>query len=167
MTTVAAEADLAPSALYHYFGGKAELYEAVFDSTVGAVWGDMAKSIAAANTMVTAVDLLFETQGELRDRWPGYTDFLLLVPMECTLHPEFEHLLELRSKYQDGAFGAIADLGLATGELRGIDRAMAVEMLRAAIMGSSFERRFRGEGSIPLSVDAVRAIVRAVANRAR
>lgn len=162
VTAIAADADLAPSAIYHYFGGKAELYEAVFHATAGAVWGDIAERVAAAPSMVEAIDLLFEGLDAVRRGRPGYSDFLMFVPMECSLHPEFAHLRELRAKYQDGTFGAIADLGIQTGELAGFDRDTAIEIVRSPIMGSSFEQRFRGS-PIPASTAAVKALLRAVA----
>ena len=128
-------------------------------------WGDIGNRVAEAASVVDAVDTLFATMHEVSAQRPGYSDFLMLVPMECSLHPEFAHLRELRAKYQDGTFGAMADLGLRTGELAGFDRAIAIEMVRAPIMGSSFEQRFRGS-EIPASNDAVRALLRTVAARA-
>ena len=57
MTAVAAEADLAPSAIYHYFGGKTELYEEVFETTVSAIWADLGASFSDRTTLETAVAL--------------------------------------------------------------------------------------------------------------
>jgi len=164
ITAIASDADLAPSAAYHYFDGKADLYEAVFHATAGAVWGDIAEEVSAAESMIEAVDTLFSTMAKMGTRYPGYSDFLMLVPMECSMHPEFAHLRELRAKYQDGTFGAIADLGIRTGEFAGLDRDLAIEIVRAPIMGSSFEQRFRGS-AIPASSDAVMALLGAMADR--
>lgn len=145
-TTVAALAEaagLAPSAIYHYFGGKAELYEAVFDATADSIWRGLQIDGSAYGSMLDAVVELLEASTRFEPEHHVYNDFLAMVPMEARLHPEFAHLLDRRSKYQDDTFGALADLGIATGELAGLDRSVAMEMIRSAIMGSFFERHFR------------------------
>lgn len=143
ITALADSADLAPSAIYHYFGGKAELYEAVFDATADSIWQAFSIDQIAHDSLLEALEDLLDASTRFGPDQHVYNDFLAMVPMEARLHPEFAHLLDRRSKYQDDTFGALVDLGLATGELAGIDRAVAVEMIRAVIMGSFFERHFR------------------------
>lgn len=164
MTTVAAEAELAPSAIYHYFGGKAELYEEVFETTSSAIWGDLGASFSGVNTLRAAVQAIVDDARTLNDQFPQYSDFLALVPMEARLHPEFSHLLDRRSKYQDESFSALAALGIATGELGGFDELQAREMLRSVIMGWFFERHFRG-AEIEGSGAAVQHLFRELARR--
>lgn len=164
MTTVAAAAGLAPSAIYHYFGGKAELYEAVFDATSSAIWGDLGARALGFDTLRDAIAAIVADSRELAGKRPHYNDFLALVPMEARLHPQFAHLLERRSKYQDETFGAIAEMGIAAGELPGFTVVEATEIIRSVIMGWFFERHFRGsepEGS----ADAIRHLFDALAGR--
>lgn len=153
ITAVASKAELAPSAIYHYFGGKAELYEAVFEDTAERIWTQLGADVVTDRTFLEATDHLLEASTDFGADRRHFNDFLAMVPMESRLHPEFAHLLDRRSKYQDDLFGAIADLGLSTGELTGVDRSTALEMIRSAIMGSFFERHFRPE----LREDSVRA----------
>lgn len=143
ISALAEAADLAPSAIYHYFGGKAELYEAVFDATADAIWQGFGIGEVAHDSLIEALDAMLEATTRFGPEQHIASDFLAMVPMEARLHPEFAHLMDRRSKYQDDTFGALADLGFATGELEGIERTVAVEMLRSAIMGSFFERHFR------------------------
>ena len=150
VTTVAAAAGLAPSAIYHYFGGKADLYEAVFEATSSAVWGDLGASADGYATLGEAVDAMVAGARDLVYTRRHYNDFLALVPMEARLHEQFAPLLDRRSKYQDDTFGALAELGLSTGELDGFNLTQATEVIRSVIMGWFFERHFRGyeiEGS--------------------
>lgn len=164
ITAIAAEADLAPSAVYHYFGGKAELYEAVFEATSGAIWGDLGASLIGNDTLIAAVDQLLDDSRDLSDTRPHFSDFLALVPMEARLHPEFAHVLDRRSKYQDDTFRALAELGVSTGELDGFEVAEATEILRAVVMGWFFERHFRGS-EMPGSGDAILHLFRSLAQR--
>ncbi len=143
IATIAAAADLAPSAVYHYFDGKVELYETVFETTADQIWQSFRFDQIAHDTLLEALEDLLDASTRFGPEQTVYNDFLAMVPMEARLHPEFAHLIDRRSKYQDETFGALADLGLQTGELAGIERQVAVEMIRSAIMGSFLERHFR------------------------
>jgi AcrR family transcriptional regulator len=150
MTGVAASAGLAPSAIYHYFDGKADLYEAVFEVTSSAIWGDLGGSATGHATLVDSIASIVEASRQLSGSRPQHSEFLALVPIEARLHAEFAHLLDRRSKYQDDTFGSLAELSLRTGELNGFDQFQATEIIRSVIMGWFFERHFRGsemEGS--------------------
>ena len=155
VSALAAEADLAPSAIYHYFGGKAELYEAVFDATANAIWSDIGEAGSGHETLRDNFAAIIAESQVLHRSHEHHNEFLALVPMEARLHPEFAHLMDRRSKYQDATFGALAELGLSTGELAGFDQAQATEVLRSLIMGWFFERHFsqrkeRGESLVRL-----------------
>lgn len=144
ISVIAAAADLAPSAVYHYFGGKAELYEAVFNETADAIWSDLATAAQSHETLRANIKQMIGDSRHLSRTRPHHSDFLALVPMEARLHPEFAHLIDRRSKYQDDTFGALARLGRSTGELRGFTAAQATEILRSLVMGLFFERHNRG-----------------------
>jgi AcrR family transcriptional regulator len=158
ITSIATRADLAPSAIYHYFGGKSELYEAVFSATADVIWHRLHEDLDEHTTFTDAVNHLLDASMTFTPEENAYNDFLAMIPTESRLHPKFSHLLTARSKYQDAAFGGIVDLGLTTGELVDIDRDVAIEMARAAIMGSFFERHFRPELT-KVSVRAVRQLL--------
>ena len=141
---IAAAAGLAPSAVYHYFGGKAALYEEVFESTAEAIWQSVDEAVLAHDTLLanmhSVVDFTLTMSVERRH----YSDFLALFPMESSLHPEFAHMLDWRSKRQDTTFRALAELGIATGELDGFDSTTATELLRSLIMGWFYETHIHG-----------------------
>ncbi len=145
ITAMASAADLAPSAIYHYFGGKAELYETVFEATAEGVWSDIGQSTKGFDTLNESMRHMVGESRELVSARPHYSDFLAMVPVEARLRPEFAHLMDRRSKYQDETFGALAELGLATGELVGFDQHTATEALRSIVMGWFFETHFHGE----------------------
>lgn len=165
MTTVAASASLAPSAIYHYFGGKAELYEAVFEVTSSAVWGDLGAAVGGYDTLREAIDALVDGTRGLSGNRPGHNDFLALVPTEARLHPQFAHLLEQRAKYQDETFGSLAELGVRTGELAGFEVAEATEIIRSVIMGWFFELHFRNGRDYDTGAGAIRHLFAALAAR--
>ncbi len=162
---VAHAAGLAPSAIYHHFGGKQQLYEAVFHETTEGIWGHIGPPGNVAHDSLR--DAIAHLVAGSRAR-PGddeiHADFLALVAVEAKLHPEFAPLLERRSAYQDERFGALAELGLSTGELAGFTHFQATEIIRAVVMGWFFERHLRGR-EIPGSADALVSLIEALASR--
>lgn len=165
MAALAEAADLAPSAIYHYFGGKSELYEAVFDATADAIWSDLGDGVGRHDTLLASVEQMIDDAVTLSSTRVHYSDFLALVPMEARLHPEFAHLLDRRSKYQDATFGALGRLAVETGEMSGFSGAEATEIIRSMIMGWFFETHFRGS-VIDGSRGALLALFRHLANSA-
>ncbi len=158
---MASAAGLAPSAIYHYFGGKSELYEAVFEATAEGIWSDIGASSRGYKTLAESMEHMVGESRELVGARPHYSDFLAMVPVEARLRPEFAHLMDRRSKYQDETFGALAELGISTGELQGLDQTMATEALRSIVMGWFFETHFRGRYTKE-SAKAILAVVEAL-----
>ncbi len=167
-TTIAAVAEaagLAPSAVYHYFGGKRQLYEAVFEETTEGVWGRIGEpGVVEYNSLRDAMSHLLAGSRDEPDGEQIHADFLALVASEAKLNPEFAPLLDRRSAYQDERFRALAELGLATGELDGFTLAQATEIIRALVMGWFFERHLRGR-DIGASSDALVFLVEVLAAR--
>ena len=141
---IAAHADLAPSAVYHYFGGKVALYEEVFEATAEVVWLDIERAATRHDTLVANVESIVDFVLTMNIERHMYSDFLALFPMECFLHPEFSHLLDWRNKRQEKTFGRLAELGLSTGELDGFDSTTGTELLRSLFMGWFFETHTHG-----------------------
>lgn len=158
---MASAADLAPSAIYHYFGGKVELYEAVFEATVVGVWTDIGTAALGRDTLLDSMQHMVAGTSSLSDERPSASDFLAMVPMESRLRPEFDHLMDRRYKYQDETFGSLAELGIATGELLGFTQLEATEALRSLVMGWFFEAYFR-RTDVARNGDAVLAVIRAL-----
>ena len=141
---IATAAGLAPSAVYHYFGGKSALYEEVFESTAEAIWQSVDEVAVGHDTLLANVEAIVDFTLTMSKERRQYSDFLALFPMESSLHPEFAHMLDWRSKRQDTTFRAMAELGLATGELKGFDTTTATELLRSLIMGWFYESHIHG-----------------------
>lgn len=143
LSAIAADAGIAPSALYHHFDGKESLYEAVFFDVAPRVWQRMAERLAGVVTVRASVETMMRAR--TGDHSPLASSFLAGVPTVAVLHPEFDHLLDARSKLQNDAFRRIAELGMTTGEFIDFTVDEATEILRTMTMGWFFERHFEGE----------------------
>jgi len=158
VATIAARADLAPSAVYHYFGSKAALYEEVFEATNTVVWDVINEAGTRHETLIENIESVLAFTVSMDPEIRRYSDFLALMPMETTLHPEFAHMLQFRIKMQDNIFGTLAQQGLETGELAGFNLDSATEMLRSLLMGWFMESYYRGSAGARSS----RAIVQLI-----
>ena len=164
VATIAAKSDLAPSAVYHYFGGKVALYEEVFTTSSAAVWDALRETASGHDTLLTSLESLLAFTISMNSELRSHSDFLARMPMDTGQHPQFEYMIELRTKWQDETFGALAELGLRTGELHGFTFAGATEMLRALLMGWFFETYFT-HGTHEQSAESVLTLVRLLAER--
>lgn len=161
---IASSADLAPSAVYHYFGGKAALYEEVFESTAESIWDSVDQAALAHDTLLENMEAIVHFTLTMNTRRRQYSEFLALFPMESSLHPEFAHMLDWRSKRQDATFRALADIGMATGELKGFTVPAATELLRSLIMGWFYETHIHGR-PYENAGDSLITLVRLLGNR--
>lgn len=161
LTTIAADAGLTTAALYYYFKGKADLYEAVYHATAPVVWATMETAAACCDGMVDGVDALIRSIGRAPTPLVHH-QFLSAVPTVAHLHPEFRHLLEDRHGFQVRVFRSLAERGAARGELGSLSVEAGAEFLRLAVMGYFFERYHRRE-RVDSSVGPLLAGLRALA----
>jgi len=161
---IAAHAELAPSAVYHYFGGKVALYEDVYAATADAIWSEFDSAALDRASLLDAVVSIMRFAASMDSDRRIYNDFLALVPMEATLHPEFRHMLDWRTKRQDATFGALAELGIRCGELNGFTLDEATEVLRSLMMGWFLEAYFR-PSSLEPGGQAVVNVIRVLGQR--
>ena len=143
LSAIARDAGLTLAALYHYFTNKAELYEAVYAKTSEKNWQSALRGVDTAPTLSDAIDRMVANRRDRPAELAYWSDFIAMVPTEARLHPEFRHLLDVRTKLQDEVFGRLGELGIATGELGGLTLEEATEFLRIAIMGWTLERHYR------------------------
>jgi len=141
---IAGAADLGPGAVYHYFGSKVALYEEVFEATAEAMWHAVDEAALAHDRLLANMKSIIGFTFSMDAKRQQDSDFLALFPMECSLHPEFAHMLDWRSKRQDATFSALAELGIATGELEGFTVTTGTELLRSLIMGWFYESYIHG-----------------------
>lgn len=116
---VARRARVSPGLVVHYFGSKAELFEAVVDDRfVGFVAGEEAMLAAHSGSYR---DLLERLVRRLWDHlWlPGMIDLVLLAKAERTGFPEATRLLFQRlGERWRRLFGSVLEAGAAAGEFR-------------------------------------------------
>ena len=156
ITSIAGNAGIAPSAIYHYFQSKETLYTEVFEQTSTAIWESVTPSQESRTLLESMRQLLVDSR-LLADKLPSYSNFLAALPIEARLHPEFSDLLKKRADYQDKTFRQLAKIGIQSGELDFLTENEATELIRSIVMGWFFERHFR-QAEIPNSGESILAM---------
>lgn len=156
ITSIAGNAGIAPSAIYHYFQSKEKLYTEVFEQTSTAIWESVTPSQESRTLLESMRQLLVDSR-LLADKLPSYSNFLAALPIEARLHPEFSDLLQKRADYQDKTFRQLAKIGIQSGELDFLTENEATELIRSIVMGWFFERHFR-QAEIPNSGESILAM---------
>ena len=156
ITSIARNVGIAPSAIYHYFQSKENLYTQVFNRTSSTIW-DSVTPAGEAKTLLEAMTDLLDNSRQISTDLPSYSDFLASLPIEAKMHPEFSDLLQQRADHQDKTFRKLASIGIASGEIDFLSEDEATELIRSIVMGWFFERHFRQE-EIPGSAESILAI---------
>lgn len=102
--TVAADADLAHTAIYNHFGSKARLFLAVFVDVQNMLIEELERSARAVPTEPAFPRALLDAVETLRAADPSYVEFLASMYVEVRRHPE------LRELFQGGEPFPIVDL---------------------------------------------------------
>ncbi len=127
---------LAPSAIYNYYGSKAELYAAVHDEVKHEVYTDwMLPAIAGTTTFIDRIDALLDSFVASLADGPVAPRFLATARVDTARHPELASIRDALAAQRSGLFADAVDLGIATGELHEADREELLAFLEAVTIG--------------------------------
>ncbi|MEO1060483.1 MAG: TetR/AcrR family transcriptional regulator [Actinomycetota bacterium] len=158
LTSIAADAGLTTTATYHYFEGKAELFESVARDTIDLVWVGLLDRVAEADTLSDQVEAFLSGADDVGADDRLLSAFLVSVPVEARRTPAFEPVLRELAGRQGAVFDHMAATGLATGELRDLGHGEASAMLRMLLLGWSYETHYQPEYR-SVRADVVRSAV--------
>jgi AcrR family transcriptional regulator len=128
---VAERAGLTSAAVFHHFGGKRELFLAVYEETERAVFTLYRQALASEETFVGKVVALLEASHQIFCDDPEMASFVAIAGLEARRHPE---LAEVKADQQWNLLTReIVAHGVSTGELAEED-AYAVRGLLAAMV---------------------------------
>ena len=85
---IAAAADVTPTALYHYFASKADLFAAAHEAALAVLLDAYRAAVASTGDAVEQLCAIVATNADLNRAHPGLAEFLALAPLEAQRHPE-------------------------------------------------------------------------------
>lgn len=133
---IARAAGVTPTALYHYFASKAELFAAAHDAALAVLLDAYRSASARPSDPVERLCALVEANVALNRAHPGLAELLAVAPLEARRHPELAAKLGARGGEVACLLREILEGGVRAGRLRsdlGIDA--TVTLLTAASFG--------------------------------
>ena len=129
---IAEEAKITKAALYYYFPNKDALFERVVLESMQSLYDETSKAVARAGTPTDRIRAFMEASAHVqdhgRDRWIAGSNAFWQGAKEG----QRLAALKLRDSYENLLRQCIAD-GVAAGELRPMDPAMAGRLLLSAL----------------------------------
>ncbi|MDG1265373.1 MAG: TetR/AcrR family transcriptional regulator [Ilumatobacter sp.] len=126
---------LAHSALYNYFGSKAELYAAVHDEVKAETYAGIEPAIAGTKTFAARIDALLRVFVDSLSEAPEAPRFLAAARIDTARHDELAPIRDALPAQRRSLFAEAVDLGVATGELDREDRDDWLAMLDTMTIG--------------------------------
>lgn len=129
---IADVAKVTKAALYYYFPNKETLFERVMLDSLRSHYDEVLTAVARARTPIERIQAFMERAAYLqdsdRDRWVAASN-AFLETSRTTKHPD---AVALRDKFE-GLLRQLIEEGIATGDLRPMDPAMAGRLLLSAL----------------------------------
>lgn len=132
---VAEAVDLTTSSLYHYVPSKLDLYEAIDVDTQRLVYDRFRAAVDGETTFLGKLFAVLDAADELHRSDPSLSAFVGMVRVDMRQHPEIAERLAFQSEERDEFFLALADVGLASGEIPLEHRAMVIAFIRTVLLG--------------------------------
>jgi AcrR family transcriptional regulator len=146
LSTIAADAGLSLSALYHYFPDKNALFERVYLDTLELGWDPWIRELEELDPAMDLAAKLRTTHNPATDPDEVQAAFFTPAQVHARRVPELRHLLDHRDTYRRRSFellvGSLAD----EGRIRNADTTEeAIDMLEILHSGWIFESAFHPE----------------------
>jgi AcrR family transcriptional regulator len=133
---IAAAAGVTPTAVYHYFASKADLFVAAHEAALEVLLDAYREATGLSDEPVERLCALVEANATLNRAHPGLAEFLAVAPLEARRHPELAAKLGARGEEIAGLMREILESGVRAGKLpRGLAIDAAVTLLTAASFG--------------------------------
>lgn len=127
---------LAHSAIYNYFGSKADLYAAVHDEVKSQAYGEwMLPAIVDTKTFASRFDALLKAFVVSLAEAPEAARFLAAARTDTARHNELAKIADALPSQRRDLFGEMVDLGIATGELDASSRNDILALLETMTIG--------------------------------
>src|SRR5262245_48305966 len=138
---IARAAGVTPTALYHYFASKADLFAAAHEAALGVLLDAYHGASRRSEDPIERLCALIEANVGLNRAHPGLAEFLAVAPLEARRHPELAVKLGARGSEVAGLLRAILEAGVRAGGLaRDLDVEATVTLLTAASFGLAWIR---------------------------
>ncbi|MEY3640545.1 MAG: hypothetical protein RLZZ199_350 [Actinomycetota bacterium] len=140
VAVIAKTAGVAPTAVYHHFGTKEALWEAVFLDALDAAYRNFEQMLLSRPTFGDALNYFLAAPGHVSVTPVATRELLIRCASDMRVIPALEKYRVHRRRSQDRVFSQLVDFGYETGEIsKDRDRQNTLELVRMVIMGNLWE----------------------------
>lgn len=132
---IASRSGVTPGALYHYFGSKMDLYLAVHEYTQDLVYSRFSEAIVGRHTFVDQFTAVLDVAHEMNRTDHSVARFLGAVRVDVRRHPEMRVSVEPRSRQRERFFADMVEVGVSTGEISPLRRAVVFAYILTVLVG--------------------------------
>lgn len=132
---VADEAAITTGALYHYFPSKRELYLAVHDDVQAEVYRQFQSAVQRPGSFLGKMEAVLDAAHRMNRSDPTLARFLATVRVDMARHPDLREVMSEAAAARQRFFGSIVDAGVASGEIRAVDRDKVSAFVLTALIG--------------------------------
>ena len=129
------EAGITAGAIYHYFGSKLDLYEAVHQDVQGRVYTRLRDAVEPHATFRAQIDAILDCSHQLNKEDPSLAQFLGSMRVDMVRNPELGRAMREPSLSGQRFFDVVVEHGVATGEIAASDRARVAALVRTLLVG--------------------------------
>ncbi len=134
--TIAEACGLTNAAVYHHFGGKAALYEAVSEHVYPPMLARFHDALTDVHTLREQIRTVLEASIQLNRRRPSLAGFVMGGPVEARRHPELRPVVDHHFGQLSALLAKLVDDARSTGELRSTPSTeVVVGMVQAVLHG--------------------------------
>jgi AcrR family transcriptional regulator len=134
--TIADECDLSAAALYHHFGAKVALYEAVSQSVYPSMIEAYRGALTGATGLRARIKVIMNVSIDLNRHRPSLAGFVMGAPVEARRHPELRTIVSHHFGVVERFVEQLVDEAHRAGELSGeVSQADVVDMLLSILHG--------------------------------
>lgn len=134
--TIADECDLSAAALYHHFGTKVALYEAVSESVYPSMIEAYRGGLGDAGGLRARIKVIMNVSIELNRHRPSLAGFVMGAPVEARRHPELGEIVSRHFGVVERFIEQLVDDARTAGELADdVRRIDVVDMLLSILHG--------------------------------
>jgi AcrR family transcriptional regulator len=134
--TIADECDLSAAALYHHFGTKIALYEAVSESVYPSMIEAYQRGLNDTAGLRARIKVIMNVSIELNRHRPSLAGFVMGAPVEARRHPELAEIVSGHFGVVERFIEQLVDDARGAGELSGdVSRTDVVDLLLSILHG--------------------------------
>lgn len=138
---IAKRAGVAPTAVYHHFGNKEALWEAVFLEVLSTSYNRVEGQLLNGSSLTDALNYFVGLEIHMPDGVSYSREFLIRCAADMRAFPELAKYQHHRESAQIRVFRGLTEMGIRTGGIHPSRNPEHVtELLRTIVMGHLWER---------------------------